>query len=79
MADSTTVKVSTQVRDRINANARRHGNLTVDAYLRDLLDQDEWRERLHGAAEDMRSAPEDEEYQAEVLAWDALNVDLSRP
>ena len=76
MAEMTTVKVSSQVRDRINANVKRRGNRTVDSYLRELLDRDEWQERLRGAAEDMRFAGDDEEYQAEINAWDALNADL---
>ena len=72
MSGNATVKVSKELRDRINANARDSGGMTVDAYLRTLLDRDEWQQQLDSAAHDMRDAGSDIAYQEEVAEWDSL-------
>lgn len=73
----TTVKVSKSVRDRLIGRARRH-RLTADAYVSQLLDADEWTERLDAAEKAMRSTPRNEwnEYLAETLRWEETQDDI---
>ncbi len=65
----TTIKVSAELRDRINHDARLSG-LTAAGLIEGLLDDFERRRRLESFGVAMRSAEED--YWDEFRAWDAV-------
>jgi hypothetical protein len=75
---ATTIKVSTETRDRINALAAEQGitaGSLVEKVLRDYL----WRQQVETAKRQMRSAPKEvwDEYLAELKTMDgSLNDGL---
>ena len=73
---ATTIKVSTELRDRINALAAERG-LTAGSLVEKLLDDMLWREQVDLAIRQMRSmSPEEEaEYLAEAAEWDVTLSD----
>jgi hypothetical protein len=72
----TTIKVPSDLRDRINAEASERG-LTAAGLLAELLDDYERAQRLAAAKEAMAGGM-DEEYWAEFAAWDAIAADRGR-
>lgn len=72
----TTVKVSTKVRDQINAAAAERG-LSANSLLEKALEEWLWREQVKLAGRQMRAMSDEEraEYLAEVAEWDATLED----
>lgn len=68
---ATTIKVSQELRDRINRDARQRG-LTAAGLIERLLDAHERRERMETFGRAFRSA--DESYWDEFEQWD-ITVD----
>jgi predicted transcriptional regulator len=68
---ATTIKVSTELRDRINALAAERG-LTAGSLVEKLLDDMLWREQVELAKRQMRAASKEEwdGYMEEFRAWD---------
>jgi len=73
---STTIKVSAELRDRINRDARERG-LTAAALIEQLLDAHERRQRMETFGRAFRSA--DATYWDEFQSWDVtLDDDQAR-
>jgi hypothetical protein len=70
--DTTTIKVSRKTRDRLMAQARQH-NSTAEQYLRLLLTEHEWQERMDQAKRDM--AQPDQAYSDLIATWDITSAD----
>jgi hypothetical protein len=69
----TTIKVPTELRDRIRASARSRGT-TAAGLLTELLDEHERAERFAAVkAAYVRLSPDDD-YWAETRAWEALEA-----
>ena len=73
---ATTIKVSTEVRDRLNAVAEEQG-LTAGSMVEKLLEDWLWRQKVELAKQQMRSATKEEwaDYLAEAEAWDVAAGD----
>lgn len=73
---STTIKVSSDVRDRLNAVAAEQG-LSAGSMVEKLLEDWLWRQQVELAVRQMRSmAPEEKaEYLAEAAEWDVTLSD----
>jgi len=69
---ATTIKVSTDLRQRINQGATACG-LTAAGFIAELLEEHERAERF--AAFGRAFAGADSGYQAEVELWDATSAD----
>ena len=69
---ATTIKVSTELRDRINAVAAEQG-LTAGSLIEKVLEEYLWRQQVELAIRQMQSmTPEEKaEYMAELEAMDA--------
>lgn len=65
---ATTIKVPSELRDRINRGAQDRG-LTAAGLIEDLLDTDEGRQRMESFGLAFRRA--DDRYWEEFGAWDA--------
>lgn len=63
----TTIKVSTQLRDRINRDAKER-ELTAAGLIENLLDAYERRRRMESFGRALRGA--DSEYWDEFASWD---------
>lgn len=64
---ATTIKVSTELRDRINRDAKEQG-LTAAGLLERLLDAYDRRRRMDAFGRAFQSA--DQSYRDELRAWD---------
>jgi predicted transcriptional regulator len=73
---ATTIKVSTELRDRLNAVAEEQG-LTAGSMVEKLLEDWLWRQQVELAKQQMRSATKEEwdDYLAEAQAWDVTLSD----
>jgi predicted transcriptional regulator len=73
---ATTIKVSTELRDRLNAVAEEQG-LTAGSMVEKLLEDWLWRQQVDLAIRQMRSmTPEEKaEYLAEAAEWDVTLSD----
>ncbi len=67
----TTIKVDTQLRDRISAAAREHGQ-SIGDYLAQIVAEARRRERLQAMADSMHANPPGTDYWAEVAELDVL-------
>jgi hypothetical protein len=77
---ATTIKVSVQTRDKINAVAAQQG-LTAGSLIEKVLDDYLWRQQVELAKQQMRSAPKEvwDEYYADVAIWDQASADGLEP
>lgn len=77
MATFTTVKVSTETRDRLKRRAEEGNYSSIDVFLNELIDERERAERLAEFREVMsRVTPEEwADYMAEVSVWDSTLMD----
>ena len=75
---ATTIKVSSELRDRLNAEARR-ANTTVAGVIEGLVAERERAERFRAMREAMSSASaaELDDYQRDVDEWDTASRDTS--
>ena len=71
---TTTIKVPSELRDRLSADAKQHGQ-TIAARLADLLTAAEREARFESVRLAYERLPEDDDYWAETRAWDALSTD----
>jgi predicted transcriptional regulator len=73
---ATTIKVSTETRDRINALAAERG-ITAGSLVEKVLDEYLWRQQVETAKRQMRSAPKEvwDEYLEEARIWDVTSGD----
>lgn len=73
---STTIKVSTELRDRINAVAAEQGR-TAGSMIEKILEDWLWRQRVELAKRQMRAATKEEwaDYLAEAAEWDVTSGD----
>lgn len=73
---ATTIKVSTELRDRLNTVAEEQG-LTAGSMVEKLLEDWLWRQKVELAKRQMRSmTPEEKsEYLAEAAEWDVTLSD----
>lgn len=67
---TTTIKVSVELRDRINRDARARG-VTAAGFLEGLLDGYERRQRMEEFGRAIRGA--EQEYWDEFSAWDVAS------
>lgn len=67
----TTMKVRVSTRESIATAARARGQ-TIDEYLTDLQQEQEWREQMTAAR--LAMADPDDEYLEETAAWDSLEM-----
>ncbi|WP_154794555.1 toxin-antitoxin system protein [Occultella kanbiaonis] len=72
---ATTIKVSAELRDRINRDARARG-LTASGLIERLLDAHERRQRMEEFGRSFRGA--DSSYWDEFRSWD-VTLDDGRP
>lgn len=72
---ATTIKVSAELRDRINRDARERG-VTAAGLIERLLDAHERRQRMESFGRAFQSA--DAEYWDEFRSWD-VTLDDGRP
>jgi len=77
MATFTTVKVSTETRDRLNQRADRLGFASIDAFVNELMDSNERAEKIAEFRAVMaRVTPEEwADYLTEVSTMDATLTD----
>ena len=77
---ATTIKVSTEVRDRLNALAAEEG-LTAGSLVEKLMEEYLWKIKVETAGRQMRamSPAERADYMAEVAEWDATLSDGLEP
>ncbi len=68
----TTIKVPTELRDRITADARGQG-ATVAGFLTAMLDEWEHRRRMAAVGSAFADGL-DEDYRADLAAWDAITA-----
>jgi predicted transcriptional regulator len=73
---ATTIKVSTELRDRLNTVAAEQG-LTAGSMVEKLLEDYLWRQQVDLAKRQMREAPKEvwDEYLAEAAEWDVTLSD----
>ena len=65
---STTIKVSSDLRDRLKQSASAHGR-TLGEHLEALLEQEARSERFSRLRQQMAQAPPDERYDLEAERW----------
>ncbi len=65
---ATTIKVSSELRDRLKAEAARQGH-TLAEHLEMLLDQEARRQRLNRPREQMAKNPPDVHYIGDATEW----------
>lgn len=72
---STTIKVSTELRDRLKAQAAAE-RLTLGEHLERLAELDDRRRRLEALGFAIRATPPErlESYRDETAAWNALDA-----
>jgi predicted DNA-binding protein len=77
---ATTIKVSPETRDKINALAAEQG-MTAGSVIEKVLDEYLWRQQVETAKRQMRSAPKEvwDEYYAEFAIWDQTSGDGLEP
>jgi hypothetical protein len=77
---ATTIKVSPETRDKINALAAEHG-MTAGSVIERVLDEYLWRQHVETAKRQMRSAPKEvwDQYYAEFAIWDQTSGDGLEP
>lgn len=68
----TTIKVTPVLRDRISNNARAQQK-TLGAFLTDLVDDWERRQRMAALGQAIRSNPPDAEYWQEFAAYASMS------
>ena len=73
---ATTIKVSSELRDRLNGVAAERG-LTAGSLVEKLLDDWLWREQVELAKSQMRAASKEtwDDYLEEARAWDVTLSD----
>ncbi len=71
----TTMKVRVTTRESIARAARARGQ-TIDEYLTDLQQEQDWREQMTAAR--LAMADPDAEYLEETAAWDSLEMPETR-
>ncbi len=71
----TTMKVRVTTRESIARAARARGQ-TIDEYLTDLQQEQDWRERMATAR--LAMADPDADYLEETAAWDSLEMPETR-
>lgn len=71
---TTTIKVPVELRDRISADAKAHGQ-TIAARLEQLISAAEREARFISVREAYARLAVDDDYRAESRAWDALSAD----
>ncbi|OJX98446.1 hypothetical protein EDD28_0196 [Salana multivorans] len=64
----TTIKVDVQLRDRLKAQAQRHGR-TLGEHLVTLAEDEERRDRFASVRRAMLAHPADAAYEAETRSW----------
>lgn len=71
---ATTIKVSTELRDRLKAQAAAH-HRTLGEHLEALSQEESRRDRFRAVRAAMAQTPPDDEYAREVREWqsDAWN------
>ena len=72
---ATTIKVSTELRDRINRDAHEHG-LSAAGLIERLLDEHERRLRMEAFGRSFRAA--DEGYRDVLRSWEVTLADGDR-
>lgn len=77
---ATTIKVSTEVRDRLNALAAKEG-LTAGSLVEKLMEEYLWKLKVEEAGRQMRAMTpvERADYMAEVAEWDETLQDGLEP
>ncbi|MDO5495907.1 MAG: hypothetical protein Q4G64_09350 [bacterium] len=65
----TNIRVRTDVRDLLKAQARARGR-TLGEHLQDLADRENHRQRMQEMKEAMQANPPDQEYFAELAEWE---------
>jgi predicted DNA-binding protein len=70
---TTTIKVPTELRDRISASARSRGT-TAAGLLTELLDEHERAKRFSAVKSAYARLSPDDDYWAETRAWEALEA-----
>ena len=71
---TTTIKVPVELRDRISADAKAHGQ-TIAARLEQLISAAERKARFASVRDAYARLAVDDDYQAETQSWDALSAD----
>lgn len=72
----TTIKVPTELRDRISEGARKRG-VTTAALLTQLLDEHERTQWFAAIKQAYQQLPVDDDYWSETHAWDELASSVS--
>jgi hypothetical protein len=70
----TTIKIPTELRDRISADAKERG-VTAAALLSELINDYERARRFAAIREAYANLPPDDDYWAETRDWDTLSGD----
>lgn len=72
----TTIKVTSEVRDQLNAIAQQRG-WTANSVVEMLLEEYIWSERMKTVREQMANASEEDmrTYREELAAWDVTLMD----
>lgn len=65
---ATTIKVSSELRDRLKKSAAVHGR-TLGEHLEALLEQEARSQRFSRLRQQIAQTPPDERYAAEATAW----------
>lgn len=73
----TTIKVTTEVRDRLSSDARSQ-HQPIGQFLASLLDDWERRQRMDALARSIQSSPPDQAYWSEFADFDAIGSGLDR-
>lgn len=73
MAATTTIKVSTEVRDRLNSASAARG-MTPGALISELVDSYERAQWFDAIARSYKNLPTDDDYHAETNEWDAATA-----
>lgn len=66
---ATTIKVSSDLRDRLKSSAAAHGR-TLGAHLEVLLAEEARRERFARLRRQVADVPPDERYRLDLAAWE---------
>ncbi len=74
MATTTTIKVTSSARDRINDRARAQG-VTPAVLLEQLLDEHDRLQRFAAVRAGYAALPVEDDYIAETAEWDAVGED----
>ncbi|HMR49753.1 MAG TPA: Arc family DNA-binding protein [Arachnia sp.] len=65
---TTTIKVPSELRDRLKSAARRDGR-SMSEYIDRLLSDEEFRSRMARLREEIALTPPDDEYLADAEVW----------